>query len=251
VNAAGRWLLRLLGLATAVGVAALLLALRPAEADPAAVQVLAGGPASAGLAITEDRSRIELQPAGPAPDRGLIFYPGGLVDPRAYAAMLAPVAEQGWYVAIVKFPYDLAILDTAAGAAIVAEQPQVATWAVGGHSLGGVAAAMLVAADPRTVPNLLLWASFPNGDLSALDGVRVLSVSAANDLLSTPAEIQDSASRLPADAEFVEVAGAVHAFFGDYGSQAGDGVPTVPREQAQEEIRAATIQWLNSLAPTG
>jgi hypothetical protein len=25
----------------------------------------------------------------------------------------------------------------------------------------------------------------------------------------------------------------------------------VPREQAQEEIRAATIQWLNSLAPTG
>jgi len=36
----------------------------------------------------------------------------------------------------------------------------------------------------------------------------------------------------------------VHAYFGDYGEQAGDGIPTVSREQAQTAIVDATLALL-------
>jgi hypothetical protein len=39
----------------------------------------------------------------------------------------------------------------------------------------------------------------------------------------------------------------VHAFFGRYGPQAGDGVPTVPRTQAETQILAAFDAFLAAL----
>jgi hypothetical protein len=46
---------------------------------------------------------------------------------------------------------------------------------------------------------------------------------------------------------FTQVPGAVHAFFGDYGPQAGDGTPTVDRATAQRQIVAATEDLLDGL----
>jgi hypothetical protein len=39
----------------------------------------------------------------------------------------------------------------------------------------------------------------------------------------------------------------VHAFFGDYGDQRGDGEPTVSRQEAQARIVEATSTFLDSL----
>ena len=50
-----------------------------------------------------------------------------------------------------------------------------------------------------------------------------------------------------ADAEFAAVQGGVHAFFGDYGAQPGDGDPGISREAAQEQITAATVDFLGQL----
>jgi hypothetical protein len=47
----------------------------------------------------------------------------------------------------------------------------------------------------------------------------------------------------------VVLAGGIHAFFGDYGEQPGDGNPTITRADAQEQIRKATIALLASLTP--
>jgi hypothetical protein len=247
-----RWFRRILGLTVAVAISATLLVMRPAVADPAVVQLIGdGGTATgSGVTITQTRSSIELRP-GQATTRGFIFYPGGLVDPRAYVAMLEPIAAQGWFVEVVKVPFDLAIINASAGDAVIDEHPEITTWAVGGHSLGGVAAASLLSADPSRVPNLVLWASYPLADLSEIPDIEALSVSASNDGLSTPQDIAESEARLPPDTTFVVVEGAVHAFFGDYGPQDGDGEPTVSREAAQEEIVRATVQWLNSVAPAG
>ena len=41
---------------------------------------------------------------------------------------------------------------------------------------------------------------------------------------------------LPPDTRFVVVGGAVHAHFGDYGSQRGDGAPTIGAAEAQRQI---------------
>ena len=59
--------------------------------------------------------------------------------------------------------------------------------------------------------------------------------------LATTEDIKDSRADLPPDTSYVAVDGGVHAFFGDYGEQPGDGTPTVRREQAQTEIVDASI----------
>jgi dienelactone hydrolase len=214
------------------------------EAPPAAEDQ--SGPVP--LIITQSRNVLEMRPAESAPSRGLLFFQGALIDPRAYAKILQPIAEAGYLVAILKAPFDLAIADIGGVSSVVDSHPDVEWWAIGGHSLGGVAAATFAAGSPRTTPALVLWASYPYSSLATVDGITVLSVSGTADGLATPSDVEASKANLPADTTYVAVEGAVHSYFGDYGEQRGDGTPTISREEAQQQIVAATLQWLNSTA---
>jgi hypothetical protein len=75
-------------------------------------------------------------------------------------------------------------------------------------------------------------------------GLDIVSVSGTNDGLATPADIEASKVDLPADTHFVAVQGGVHAYFGDYGAQSGDGTATISRADAQRQIIDATLAQL-------
>ena len=198
------------------------------------------------LTVTETTTAITMTPDGPAPAKGLVFYPGARVDARAYQDILAPAVGAGCRVVILKEPLGLSLLDASQARSAMADNPDITTWAVGGHSLGGVAASSF-AQDNTDVSGLLLYASYPLDSLRGRQGLEVLSVSGTKDGLSTPAKIDASADLLPADAEFTAVQGGVHAFFGDYGAQPGDGEPGISREAAQEQIADATVAFLDRL----
>lgn len=190
-------------------------------------------------------SATVLRPDGP-PRAGLVFHPGARVDYRAYLPLLRRVAAQGFLVVVVREPLNIALLsgDTSE---LRAEHPDVPVWAAGGHSLGGVAAARDVASD-TSVRGLVLWASYPVDDLSGRGGLDAWSIHGEKDGFTTPQDITGSRTLLPADTRFEQVPGAVHAFFGDYGDQPGDGVPTASRTEAQEKIVALTTAALAELA---
>ncbi|HEX6346515.1 alpha/beta hydrolase [Umezawaea sp.] len=200
--------------------------------------------ALAGTARTVDHATtVELVPSEPVRD-GLVFYPGARVDPRAYLRLLSPLAERGTLVVVVKAPFDFALLTPGAAEDVLDAHPDVRDWTVGGHSLGGVAAGRYAATGDPRVRGLLLWASYPVDDLSGRADLDVWSISGERDGFTTPADVADSRAVLPPDTRYVQVPGAVHAFFGDYGDQPGDGVPTTSRETAQEAIVAASTEAL-------
>lgn len=228
-------------IAAALSLVALLAAavgLRPYPADDIAVAATHPSPA---VDVLDSVSAWELRPARLS-GTGVVFFPGALVDPRAYLAILRPLAEQGHLVIVLKPPLSVALLGSATPA--LDAHSDVHGWAIGGHSLGGVAAASAVG-DPR-IRGLFLWASYPARDLSAA-AVAAASISGERDGLSTPADIEASRSQLPPSTVFTQIPGAVHAFFGDYGPQAGDGVPSTDRATAQRSIVAATQRFLASL----
>ena len=178
---------------------------------------------------------------------GLILYTGGFVDYRAYAPVAEEIAAQGYLVALVSAPLNLAFLNINAADDVVERYPGVAHWAVGGHSLGGVAAASY-AARHSDIDGVVFWASYPAGEALREQGTPVLSLSASRDGLATPADISESRTLLPDDALFVEIEGGNHAQFGSYGPQSGDNAATISPEAQWAEIAEATGEFLSGIS---
>ena len=131
------------------------------------------------------------------------------------------------------------------------DHPEIATWAVGGHSLGGVVAAGYAGDHADSVTGLLLYASYPSIDLSSDTDLQAASISGSNDGLTTTADIARTKDLLPPDSEFTVVDGGVHAYFGDYGEQPGDGSPAVSRDAASAENIAATTGFMERVELAG
>nr|WP_246256043.1 alpha/beta hydrolase [Isoptericola halotolerans] len=205
------------------------------------------------VTVTETATRVVLAPAGEASGTAVFFQPGARVDPRAYAAVLRPLAEAGHPVVVAKQPLGIGFLALGAFDAARGAHPEVEQWVVGGHSLGGTVAAIQAddADDAATAPavGLLLYASYPADDVSRSLTATVASVSGTRDRLATPADIEASRADLPPGTDFTVVEGASHAQFGDYGPQPGDGVATISDDDARAQITAASLRFLAGLTP--
>ncbi|BCW42578.1 alpha/beta hydrolase [Paenarthrobacter sp. Y-19] len=239
VRTVGSWL----GRVAVLALVAMLFWLNPFAYQPPADQ--ASGPASS-FSITEDPTSIVLTPEASEVSTGLVFYPGARVEARAYVDLLKPAADAGFLVVILKEPLNLSLLNGDQARSAMAAHPAITTWAVGGHSLGGVSASSFALGN-ADVDGLLLYASYPLESLRERAGLMVESISGTEDGLSTPAKIEASRDLLPGDTRFVAVQGGNHAFFGNYGAQPGDGQPGVDRSVAQAQIAAATVEFLQQL----
>jgi hypothetical protein len=219
--------------------------LRPLSASQVAVDAMDDGD---GVDVTVTRGEIRLDPDDPV-STGLVFYPGALVDPRAYAHILRPVAEAGHPVVIIKFPYNLAIVQNGAAGRVVGDRDDdITQWVLGGHSLGGAMASAWSESPRDELVGLLLYAAYPVNPMTGV-ALDVVSIYGTEDQLATVDDIDASRDDLPADTTFITIEGGVHAFFGDYGSQRGDGTPTISRADAQEQIITATLEMLERVTP--
>jgi alpha/beta hydrolase family protein len=192
--------------------------------------------------IREDRAGNEIRPT-----TGLVLVPGARVDPRAYAHVLRPLVEAGYFVAVLKEPLGLSVLDADHAETLLAVHPEITYWALAGHSLGGVTAASLADANEQ-VHGLVLFGSYPASPIVRTD-LKVASIYGSEDGLTTPADVDASRTDLPPETTYVEVPGAAHSWFGDYGDQPGDKTGSGDRAAAQAKINEATRALLVSLAP--
>ena len=193
---------------------------------------------------------LDIQPAQGKAQTLLILYPGGLVRPQAYQWLGTALASDGVRTIIPAFPLDFAFFaPDRAGKLLAALKPPVGTRVVlAGHSLGGVFAVRDALKNRARVQGLILLGSYPDGGTS-LRGtdIRVLDLAAGRDGLSTPAKVRAGLARLPEGTQLTVIPGSVHAFFGRYGPQAGDGTPTVDRATAERAIVADIRGFLASL----
>ncbi len=191
----------------------------------------------------------EFAPVGVTPTVGYVLYPGGKVPAGAYAPLANALAAQGYFVAIVNAPLYLALFDTNAAAAVLSAHPQITRWAVGGHSLGGVAASSFAQSNPLTVQGLVLMGSipFPNANLQTRTDLIVTSIYGTLDGLQTVVGVEASAAELPSDTMFVAIEGGNHAQFGYYGAQAGDNVATISYAEQTEQVVTATVALLSRI----
>jgi hypothetical protein len=192
---------------------------------------------------------LTFTPTQAALDTGCIFYPGGRVDPQAYAGLMRTIAEQGYLVVVPSMPINMAIFNTNAATEIIAAYPEIERWVIGGHSVGGTAAALYVSANPDQVAGLAIWSSYPadNSDISDLD-LPVILLYGGNEIRVTDESVGARKHLLPPDTRYVKIEGGDHHQFGAYRLTTEEDLATISREAQHAQILAATLDLLWAVA---
>jgi predicted alpha/beta-hydrolase family hydrolase len=198
----------------------------------------------------DDAAYYAFAPAGSAPQTGVIFYGGSQVDPRGYAPPAHDIAAAGFLVVLVSMPRDMALLAPERAGRVISDFPEIGTWAVGGHSMGGIAACAFAKENQEGVDAVVLWASKPTAN-NRLDTTELaaLSIYASEDGIYPADVIDESRLHLPADTQYVEIKGGNHFQFGWYldDHQPIDGEATISREEQLGQTVEVTVAFLQTL----
>jgi len=213
-------------------------AYHPSNPMPEAVAVI-----KSSTTDSQKHSWLTFVPAQKEKTTGIIFYPGGHVDYRAYAPITVALAKKGYFSTIIPMPLNLAVFGSKKATEVINAYPKIKKWVIAGHSFGGVFAAQFAKANPEKIQGMILMASYPADDLSKLK-LPVLSLSASNDGLCTPKKIKQTRQLLPQKTSFFVIQGGNHAQFGSYGLQPGDGNASISRTAQQKEILKQILAFL-------
>ena len=203
------------------------------------------------VAFSREDDRYVFEPLATAATTGLILYPGGKVDPVAYAPIARHLAELGYLVEIVPMPANLAVLGIDRASPAIAAHPEIRHWALGGHSLGGSMAAQYLASHPGSAQGLVLWASYSATTLP-VDGepsVRSLLVYGSLDAGVAGYTSVEHIANLGAPPTVVVIEGGNHEQMGWYTGQPNDPPATISRNEQQRQLIIATATFLASLSP--
>jgi len=167
--------------------------------------------------------------AGPAKEPTLVFFPGALVDPRAYAPLAKAVAGEGFRVVIVEFPRR-GVFGGAGSPelrnridSVLSSLDDSGDFVLAGHSKGAVVASTVACSNPPNLSGLvLIGTTHPRDvDLSNLS-VPVTKIAGTRDGLARPADVRQNARLLPPHTRWIWVEGGNHSQFGWHGFQPMD-----------------------------
>ncbi len=191
----------------------------------------------------DDGPVISFRPAAGAPRAGIVFYQGGRCAAEGYAPVMRALAAAGYAVFIPRMPARLAVLGKNKAAGVIADQPDIATWFIGGHSMGGAMAAAFAHDHHAQLAGLFLIGSYAAEAHALPDAaLPVLVLSASRDEIVRQTELDAQAERLPAHTRFEEIAGGDHFRFASF---AGKPVAaTISREEQQRRTVDILLDFL-------
>lgn len=205
---------------------------------------------SSSLVQVEDTGdTISFMPTDQVPTTGLIYYPGGQVEPESFAYAAREIAAKGYLVVIQKMPFNLAMFGKDKAYDIVEQYKDIDSWYLSGFSLGGISACMALSQDATPFDGLILYASYTTKDYDlSHSNLRVLSINGSNDGLATPEKIEKGKIYLPKDTIFYTIEGGNHtqnAIYGEGNLQKGDNEASIDRMTQQTIIIEKTVEFLS------
>jgi pimeloyl-ACP methyl ester carboxylesterase len=206
--------------------------------------------------VVRGEGTLDFLPVQGVAPAGLIFLPGGMVEPEAYAPLLRRVAEGGYRARMVFLPWRCGCTASQISEVFDRVQKTVAgepegRWILAGHSRGGMLAARFVHERRAGLAGVVLMGTTHPRDFSlAGAAMPVTKIYGTRDGIAPFAEMQRNKHLLPAGAKWVEIRGGNHVQFGYYRHQLGDDGATITREEQQRAVVAALAGLLSGVSST-
>jgi hypothetical protein len=196
--------------------------------------------------VTDTDNSITFIPTQNRSTTGIIFYPGGKVQPEAYSVIASKLAVKGYTTIIVKMPFNLAFFGVNSADDVVAEHPEITSWVIMGHSLGGVFASEYAVNHQDKIKGVVYLAAYPSTNASNAT-FKALSIRGSLDNLTTAQDISNNKNKFPANTTFITIPGGNHYNNGNYGPQAGDNNSTITREEQQNKTVSYILEFIKGL----
>ena len=216
------------------------------RASAEALETLTG---SEDVIVNED-GYISFLPVDSDKKIGFIYYPGGKVQPEAYAPYAAAFAETGIATYIAKMPINLAILGpNEADKIIESNEDAIDYWIIGGHSLGGAVASKYAYDNQDKIDGLVMLGAYPmeSADFNGSD-MNIIMINGTSDSIVNRENLLDSAKLLSERAEQVEIEGANHSQFGYYGFQEGDAESEISYDEQLNRVVNEVVDWVGNIS---
>lgn len=175
----------------------------------------------------------------------LLFFPGALVEPSAYAPIARHAADAGFESHIIKMPWRMATRGYQQIKTLFSLTDTTKRYVLAGHSQGGKMAAQFAYENKNVLAGLILMGTSHPRDIDLSSFILpVVKLYATNDGLASLPEVFENKGKLPSNTQWVGIKGGNHAQFGYYGSQLGDDNATITREVQQSIINQTVIGFL-------
>jgi hypothetical protein len=180
---------------------------------------------------------------------GVIYYPGGLVHPKAYARFAKALAMSTQYSVFVTSPlFHLAITQISLADQVMSQHPSIDRWLIGGHSLGGTSAAFYTIEHIDKITGLFFLASYTTEQANfSLTNLPVISMVGSEDSVLNQTTYLAHQQYLPTNHVEVIIEGGNHSQFADYGPQRGDGEATINGVEQEALVVNALTNWFDQL----
>ncbi len=127
-----------------------------------------------------------------------------------------------------------------------ADFPEIESWVIGGHSLGGAMAAEYAKNNADSLDGLIMYASYPANSEDFVDfSIPILTIIGSRDPGAPEQEAFYEA--ITGSARRFIIEGGNHRQYADYSFQRGDGIAAISAAEQQDQIIAATVQFLDAL----
>ncbi|MEA4854191.1 MAG: alpha/beta fold hydrolase [Christensenella sp.] len=197
------------------------------HADSDALAALSGDP----TIISQDNLTILPQEGA---DTALIFYPGAKVQDVSYLPILEKIRSECKITCIlVKMPLNMAIFDPGVANGVIAKFPEIKSWYIGGHSMGGAMASDYASKNPDKVKGLILLGAYIYGDYPPENALTIYGT------LNSDLE-----KHIDYTENIVVIQGGNHAQFGNYGKQKGDPDAEITAQEQQDIAVCAIKEFL-------
>ena len=195
--------------------------------------------------VTVDENYTYFTPKNVNATKGFIFYPGERVDASSYAKLCNNIASYGYKVVAVDMPFNYANFGKNKATKVIEDNPQITKWVIGGDSIGGTVACEY-AVNNKNVEGIVLISSYPRENISEL-GFKVLSLWGSKDNVVDYKKLINSKEQLPKDTKYVEIEGANHSQFANYGMYSGDEEALISSDEQMDITVRNIVNFLYNI----